>query len=731
MRCVQVLASLAVLLAAASATDIKIRVIDPQSAAVSGAQVELFAAGGTAVLAVQKTSAEGVVIFRDMQRQSYRCRILAPGFAARSLDLSPSNEEITVQLKLAPASETVVVTATRTPVPAENGGADVSTLSSQQLQVMQPVSADDAVRFLPGVVINTAGQTGGLASLFVRGGDSNYNKVIVDGVSITEPGGTFNFGTLPLSGADRLEFLRGTQSTLYGSDAMSSVVQVWTRTGNTPVPELSLGADAGNYGTEHGYGSLSGTRGLFDYNVFADQFNTLGSGPNDDYSNSLEGINVGAKISDRIALRLRARHDNAATGVQGEWNFNGDPLLSPDLYQRARQNNLLASFEILISGPSRWIHRITGFEDSQQRSNIDPQTSPNRTSPFGDEDFLFSEFAHFNRAGFDYQGDYAERSWTQTTIGYEFEDENGTDDLSFPPTPPTLAHGLRRNQAVYGQQMFSLGRLTVVAGARFVHNTTFGNVGVPRVALGYQVFRGGQTFSGTRLKFSYATGIVEPTFAETFGAGPYQIPNPNLQAERNRAFETGFQQNFFTNKLVLNATYFNNLFHDQIEFETVNPTTFVGQYINLQKSLAHGAEGELQARINAKLSWNNSYTYTSTQIIQAPPGTAPPYATDDPLLRRPHHVATSVLSYLGTRWGSNLGANYVGWRPDNDFFGYNINHAPSYTLVNLGGWYALTSRVTAYANVGNVLNKQYNEVVGYPALRANFRAGMRLRIGGE
>jgi vitamin B12 transporter len=233
------------------------------------------------------------------------------------------------------------------------------------------------------------------------------------------------------------------------------------------------------------------------------------------------------------------------------------------------------------------------------------------------------------------------------------------------------------------------------------------------------------------LKFSYATGIVEPTFSETFGTGPFQIPNPNLQAERNRAFETGFQQNFFTNKLVLNATYFNNLFHDQIEFVTVNPTTFVGQYINLQKSLAHGAEAELQARINSKLSWNNSYTYTSTQIIQAPLGTAPPSATGDPLLNRPHHSAQSLLSYLGTRWGANLGANYVGWRPESDFFGYNINHAPSYTLVNAGGWYDLTSRVTAYVNVGNVLNKQYNEVVGYPALRANFRAGMRFRIGGE
>lgn len=731
MRFFPVLASLAVLLAAASATDLKIRVIDPQSAAVSGAQVQLAPSGNSTPIAVQETSSEGIVIFHDLAKGTYQLKVLAAGFAVASEDVSPSNTETTIKLRLAVAAETVQVTATRTPVPTQNCGADVSVLSSEQLDVMQPMGASDAIRFLPGAVINTAGQTGGLASLFVRGGNSNYNKVIVDGVSFTEPGGTFDFGTLPLSETDRLEFLRGAQSTLYGSDAMTSVVQVFTKTGTTPVPELTFGADAGNYDTQHGYASLAGAHGMFDYDVFADQFNTMGRGPNDAYSNSLEGLNVGAKLNQQIALRLRARHDNAITGVQDEWNFNGDPLLAPDLYEKARQNNFLGSFEMTITGPSRWTHQFTGFEASLERINADPAISPGRIAPVGEVDFVYADFSHFNRAGFDYQGNYVERSWTQTTIGYEFEDENGTVNDAV-PAPPTIAHGLRRNQALYGQQELTLKRLTVVAGARFVHNTTFGNAGTPRIALAYQMFHGGQTFSGTRLKFSYTTGIKEPRFEETFGIGPFQIPNPDLKAERNRAFETGFQQGFFSNKMVLDATYFNNLFHDQIEFVTINPETFVGQYINLEKSLAHGAEVELQSRISSKISWNNSYTYTSTQIIHAPPGTAPPYATDDPLLRRPHHSAQSLLSYLGKRWGANLGANYVGWRPDSDFgYGYNINHAPSYTLVNTGGWYALTSRVTAYVTINNVLNKQYNEVVGYPALRANFRAGMKFRIGGE
>jgi len=164
---------------------------------------------------------------------------------------------------------------------------------------------------------------------------------------------------------------------------------------------------------------------------------------------------------------------------------------------------------------------------------------------------------------------------------------------------------------------------------------------------------------------------------------------------------------------------------------TVNPTTFVGQYVNLQKSLAHGAEVELQSRLTQRLSWNTSYTYTSTEILLAPAGSAPPFAQGDPLLRRPRHSATTLLTYLGAHWGGNLGGSFVGRRPDYDFDGFNINHTPGYFLLDLGGWYRISSRVTAYANAENALDRFYEEVTGYPALRTNFRAGIRFRLGGE
>lgn len=719
-----------VLLAAASAADLKVKVVDPQSAAVSGAQVSLFSKATDTPLKIATSSAEGIATFSELSRGSYQIQVLAPGFAAQAEDVAAHSDVVTIQLHLATASETVVVTATRTPVQAGETGSDVATLEDGQLETMHPVASDDALRFLPGAVINTQGQRGGLSSLFVRGGNSNYNKVIVDGVSVTEAGGTIDLGTLSLAEAGRLEFLRGAQSTLYGSDAMSSVIQVWTRTGTTPVPELRFGADAGNYGTENGYVSLAGSRRRFDYNVFGNQFNTGGSGPNDDYSNSLEGANLGFSVSDQISLRLRVRHDNSATGVPGAWNFNGNNVfdidgvtyvLSPDLGGSARKNNTLASLDLAAKTGPNWAHHLTGFEYNLKTTNLDTGISPENT-PFGPINTPpFEALVNFNRAGFDYQGDYVERSWAHTTIGYEFEDENGF---------VSGGHGLRLNEAAYVQQAVTLGRLNVIAGGRFAHNTTFGNVGLPRVALGFQALRGSHIFSGTRLNFSYATGIKEPRFEETFVSSEFQLPNLNLKAERNRALEAGFQQNLLT-RFVFVANYFNNLFHDQIEFVTVNPTTFVGEYINLEKSLAHGAEVELQSRLTQRLSWNTSYTYTSTQILVAPAGSFAPDAQGDPLLRRPKHSATTLLTYLGPRWGGTLAGSFVGPRPDSDFDGFNITHTPGYFLLDMGGWYKVNSRVTLYANGENVLDRFYEEVTGYPALRANFRAGMRFRIGGE
>ena len=743
MRAVLVSFISLLLLATAFADQLKIKVVDPQSAAVAGAELILLQSGSSTPVSIINTAADGTATLNVPAKASHLLKILAPGFAEQQIAIS-GESPITIHLQLATSSETVVVTATRTPVTEQETATSVSAVDQEQIVLMQPFAASDLLRFLPGAIVATAGQRGGIASLFVRGGDSTYNKVIVDGVPIDEPGGTINPGVIPLDETDRLELLRGTQSTLYGSDAMTSVVQAWTRTGSTPTPQLELGSDGGNFSTAHGYGSLSGARGRFDYNIFADQFDSNGQGVNNYYSNSLEGANLGVAMADGVSLRTRARHFDSSSGVSGEWNFNGIPLLPPDKDARAHQNTLLGSAELLISKQAHWQHRLTGYEFRETRLNADTVADrgcdPNAGNFF---DCFFADTANINRAGFNYQGDYTPVSWAQTTVGYEFEDENGTFDSGFllaldangnPMDTTLVTHGLRINHAVFAQQRITRGRLSLVGGARYVHNDSFGNRVVPRIAGSLDLLKGSDRFSGTRLRASYATGIKEPKFEESFGiTGIFPAnPNPNLKPEENRAVEAGIEQSFFGRKYSLAALYFRNSFRDQIDLRT-DPVTFVGTFININRSLAHGAELEFDARISNRLRATTSYFYTSSEVLEAPLCTSALFCsvTGESLLRRPKHAGNFVISYLRSRWGADLAGTFVGRRRDSDFLGLGIDHVAGYGRIDIGGWYAVTRRVTAYANLSNALNNHYEEVVGYPALGANFRAGLRFRVGGE
>jgi outer membrane receptor protein involved in Fe transport len=264
-----------------------------------------------------------------------------------------------------------------------------------------------------------------------------------------------------------------------------------------------------------------------------------------------------------------------------------------------------------------------------------------------------------------------------------------------------------------------------------IHNSAFGNTAVPRIAVAWQALRGSEFFSGTRFRFAYATGFKEPRLEETFAGPPYTQPNTALKPERSRSFEAGLQQNFLQSRYTFTATYFHNLFYDQVNYVTVDPVNFIGEYVNVNKALAHGFEAGLQSKLRSRLLLNTAYTYTSTQILANPAPINALYDPGAPLLRRPKHSATVLLSYLGSRWGGNVSGSFVGRRPDSDFLGFNIDHAAGYVRADLGGWYAIHPRVTAYLNIENALDRRYNEVVGYPALPLNFRAGLRFRVGGD
>ena len=178
-----------------------------------------------------------------------------------------------------------------------------------------------------------------------------------------------------------------------------------------------------------------------------------------------------------MAFRLRARHYNSWTGIQSNWWFNGNPELPPDPNQYAHQNNFLASGDLTVSGPGAWQHQFSGFEYHHVVLNVNPVDDLDR--PF---DSAFNSLTKYNVAGFAYQGIYSPRSWAQTTLGYNFQDENGyinnNSDAGITPT-----HGLRFNNYLFAQQTIVWRRLSVLAGVGYVNNSDFGGKVSPRASL--------------------------------------------------------------------------------------------------------------------------------------------------------------------------------------------------------------------------------------------------------
>lgn len=708
------------------ADQLNIRVLDPQQRPVVGARVALYSPAADQPLRVLSTPSSGMATF-DVSQGRYRVEVLAPGFRPLTLQAEVhTTAAMTANLSVAVQPETVVVTAAGTALAAEDSAAPVATLTAPGLELLQPLAAEEALRFLPGAVLNQGSSRGGQASLFVRGGESRYNKVIIDGVPVNDPGGFFDFAHVSMYETDRLEFVRGASSILYGSDAMTSVLQFWTAAGHTRMPELRFGAEGGNFATARGYASLAGAHDFFDYNLFAEHLDTEGEGPNDSYFNTSQGGNVGFALSPRVSLRLRARHSNSRAGVQNAWEFNGEKLLKPDSDEFARQNTFLASADLLIEAPARWQHRLRGFEYNIRRLNQDLVSD--RGCDFLNFVFIdcpFSTESRFNRAGAEYQGEFTPRSWARTIFGYNFEAENGDtrDELSGFST-----RGLRRNHALYAEELLVWPRLSLSGGLRWVNNESFGQDVVPRVAASFLAWRGAGWLTGTRLRASYSEGIKAPDFLQSFGSPAFLVlPNPDLKPEENRALEAGIRQDLGRD-YSLSAVWYRNLFRNRIEFQFLGAPTFESQYVNINRAEAQGAELEFHARLGRGVAFRGAYVYTETEVLEAPLAL---FTEGQPLLRRPKHSGNFLLTYAGTRWGSSFGGTIVGRRPDSDFLGFGIDHAEGYARFDLGGWYALNSRATAYFYAENLFDADYNEIVGFPAKGIGVRAGMRFRLGGE
>src|ERR1051326_1592446 len=281
-----VLVCVIVSLGAARAATVRGKVTDPLGAAVANAKVELLSQNGKA--ADTTTDSEGKYELKLAKAGRFHLHVTAPSFAAAESDWFYAGAQSTISrdvfLKIKSMAEEVVVTATGVPVSEAQDGASISVLTQPdflfRLEVKDPLPA------IPGLQSTQSGERGGQAALFIRGGNQNSNKVLIDGVPLNDIGGTVDFSTLSLAGIDHIEVFRGPNSVLYGSDALAGVVSMETPRGTTRRPELSYALDGGNFETYRQEGELAGAWRRLDYFSTMSRFDTSNSVPNSRFHNA-------------------------------------------------------------------------------------------------------------------------------------------------------------------------------------------------------------------------------------------------------------------------------------------------------------------------------------------------------------------------------------------------------------------------------------------------------------
>jgi vitamin B12 transporter len=642
-----------------------------------------------------------------------------------------------VQARLERLAATVLVTAQAEPALAEAVSSPVTVLTREEIERRQAVWLGPLLETTPGFAFSRLGRDGGVTTLFLNGGNSNFTKVLVDGTPFNEPGGFVDFSDFTLDNVEKVEVVRGAESALYGSDAMAGVVQVFTRRGSTRHPAPELLAEGGKFSSARGFARLSGVLGRVDYSAAAARFETEGQGPNDAFRNTTLSGNFGWRLTDAQALRLALRSNTSDAGVQGQTLFT-----PPDLDEHDALRNFTASLNWQFQTGARWHHTLAGTETYLRQLFDNPGSEFCFSAPPFICDFPFTVRNQFNRAGFSEQSSYFSPRGG-VTLGYQYEVENGF-----------LAgfHARRNNQAGYLEARPRFAeRLTLSAGARAEDNDSFGTRVVPRAGLAYALRLGHGFWGATRLRGSFGLGIKEPSMDQSFSRDPCFPGNLGLRPERSRSFGIGADQLLAADRVRVSADYFDNRFRDIVSFTFCAPEGSCpiapppgcpfgfGTFFNTDLARARGGTVMLEARPARWLSLTGNYSYVPSRVLQAPNASDPTLVPGNRLFKRPVHSGNLVLNAGFRRMNWNLRGIFVGPRTDSDFlslrlgdmcFGPCLTSNPGYARVDLAASYELRQGVTAFGRIENLLDKRYQDSLGYLALRRYYRLGMRFVLGG-
>jgi len=593
------------------------------------------------------------------------------------------------------AAEAVIVSATRTDIPEEESPASVSVITSEDIEQKQIERVSNALREVPGLSVVQTGTAGQLTSVFTRGLRSEHTQVLLDGIPINQGlQGAFNFADLTTDDIDRIEVVRGPQSTLYGPRALAGVIQIFTKRGDG-TPGITLSGEGGSYDTFHESLQSDGRIDSVDYSIGASRLDTDNARPNNQYRNSAAIANVGWSPTEQLRISGLFAYSLSDTG-------NPNTIFDPKPIDNFLTERWLIAphFDFRLS--DWWEHKlIVGYDHERQLND------PNQ------DGFVGPTRALFERTTIDYQNDLRPTSWLTLTSGFFYSGVNAGQERPFVSQAfgpqPTFVSDHTQETAGFLQATASIDNVVFVAGGRYDHFNQFGDVWTYRFAGSYKIDK-----TNTTLHSSVATGFSPPSsqdkiFGNNFG----------LQPEKDLGWDAGFEQRLWENKVTIGATYFHNDLSNLIGFNGLFET------LNLGAARTQGLEAELRAQPIVDLIFTASYTYldaekTSSADINQLQGARLP--------RRPRNEVYVSVSYL---WWKKLRmtaeAKFVNAREELNFGGPNFD-IEDYSFVNVAAEYEINRHLSIFGRIDSLTNEHYAEVFGFPTLGRAGYAGVKLRF---
>jgi len=724
--------------------------LDSSGAGVPGVRITAQLENAPSATPLAATSANDGSYSLAFPPGRYRIQFTGESFTPRDviLDFSAGeSRKLELHLELERLSSSVVVTAEAEPALAKETSASVTVITRDEIDRRQAVPLTDVLLYAPGVAVDRTGPEGGLAGIFLNGGNSYQTKVLIDGTTVNLPGGTFDFSNFTLDNIDKVEVVRGAESALYGTDAVSGVIQVFTHRGETRVPAFSIFSEGGSFSTARGGAQLSGLLGSFDYSGAASYFASDGQGPNDSFRNRTISGNFGYAFSETNQLRFALRNNTSEAGIPGQ-----TLLTPPSLHQINDLHDFSANARWEFTSGTHWHHQVSGAESYHHVFTANPVQSFFATDPFAGcpqtnpaavPTAEFCDFtspgakSEYNRASINAQSSYILRKFS-ATAGYQYEVENS--DISF----LAIGHLRRNNQGGFLDfRYLPISRLSLDFGGRAEANGSFGTRVVPRVGASLALRYGSGFWGDTRYRFFYGEGIVEPRFDQTAGSSPCAPGNPTLKPEASKTWNTGVEQKLANGRVKISVDYFSSRLYDIISFTSCSPFSpcsvpqpagcpaFWGNFFNTDLARARGANVAVESRLVHWLMLGGNYSYDDSRVLVSPNAFDPAEIAGNHLIRRPANSGSLTLSSSFRQFNFTIAGYFSGARTDSDFLFLGLTRNPGYARFDVSSSYAIGRGISLYAHATNLFDKRYQDAIGYPALGRDVRVGMNYRFPGK